>query len=95
MTGSQASAAREALEALVDAGTSWAATGHGQPLVDAAALALSAGLDSPSLRVLAGAPKRFADEEATDLAPDVFAELGLEMEEKFSEARSRRNRGAQ
>lgn len=85
MNGSHTSEAREALEALVDAGTVWAATGHGQPLVHAAALALTAGLDSPSLRVLAGAPNRFADEEATDLAPDVLAELGLELEEKFSE----------
>lgn len=86
MTGSETSEDSEALNALVHAGTIWAATGHGQPLVDAAALALSAALDSPSLRALAGAPTRFADEEATDLAPDVFAELKLELEEKFSEA---------
>lgn len=77
MNGSHASEAREALEALVEAGTLWAATGHGQPLVDAAVVALTAGLDSPSLRVLAGAPKRFADEEASGLAPDVSAELAL------------------
>ncbi len=42
MNGSHASEAREALEALVEAGTSWATAGHGQPLVHAAVVALTA-----------------------------------------------------
>lgn len=75
----------QSLRALKDAGTVWAATGHGQPLVDAAVDALVAGMDSPSLRVLAGAPSRFADEEANELAADTFQELGLDLPTKFSE----------
>ena len=58
------------LDALAEAGVTWAAGGRGQPLVDAAAEALAAGVDSPTLRVLAGAPRATADEEATELAPN-------------------------
>ncbi len=76
---------QSALKALLDAGTVWAATGHGQPMVDGAAAALVAGVDSPTLRILAGAPARSADQEATELAGDVFAELGLALPTKFSE----------
>ena len=76
---------QSAISALVDAGVVWAATGYGQPLADAAADALVAGLDSPTLRVLAGAPARFADEEATELAVDTFTELGLALPPRFSE----------
>lgn len=75
----------EPVEALLNAGTVWAATGHGQPLVDAAAAALAEGVDSPTLRVLAGAPARFADQEATEFASAVFSELGLALPVKFSE----------
>lgn len=74
-----------ALDAFKDAALMWAGTGYGKPLVDAAVDALSAGLDSPTLRVLAGAPARFADEEATEYAPDTFDELGLAVPEKHSE----------
>jgi len=64
------------------AAVEWAGTGYGKPLVDAA---LMKGLDTPSLRVLAGAPARSADEEASDLAVDVFDELGLTTAEKHSD----------
>lgn len=73
-----------ALGQLREAGIIWAASGHGQPFVDAAALALAAGIDSPRLRVLAGALSRFADEETSELAPGVFEELNLGVPEKFS-----------
>lgn len=46
-----------------EAAIEWAAGGRGQGLVDAAAIALAEGLDSKTLRVLAGAPRRFADEK--------------------------------
>lgn len=68
------------------AATAWAGGARGQLLVDAAALALADGLDSPTLRVLAGAPRASADEEATDLAPSVFEELGLHVESRLSSA---------
>jgi hypothetical protein len=74
-----------ALDAFRDAGVTWAGTGYGKPLVDAAAEALAVGLDTPTLRVLAGAPARFADEEASEYAPDAFEELGLDIPEKLSE----------
>lgn len=64
----------------------WAGGARGQLLVDAAARALAGGLDSPTLRVLAGAPRASADEEATDLAPTVFEELGLHVEQRLSSA---------
>jgi len=69
-----------------EAAIDWAAGGRGQPLVDAAAQALADGLDSPTLRVLAGAPRASAGDEAWELAPDVFEELGLEIPERMSEA---------
>lgn len=74
-----------ALRAFEEAAIEWAAKAYGQPLVDAAVVALQAGLDTPALRVLAGAPARFADEEASELAPEVFEELGLDISEKRSE----------
>lgn len=72
-----ASASSEALTTFRAAAIEWAAGGRGHPLVNAAADALAAGLDSPSLRILAGAPRFSADEEATELAPLVFEELDL------------------
>lgn len=74
----------EALATFKDAALTWAGTGYGKPLVDAAVDALAAGLDSPTLRILAGAPARFADEEATEYGPDTFDELGLDVPEKHS-----------
>lgn len=62
----------------------WAGGARGQVLVDAAAEALAEGLDSPTLRILAGAPRAAADEEATELAPAVFEELGLQIEQRLS-----------
>lgn len=53
-------------------------------MVDAAAQALADGLDSPTLRVLAGAPRRAADEEASELAAQVFEELGLPIAARLS-----------
>ena len=58
---------------------------YGLPLVDAAVRALADGLATPALRVLAGAQARFADEEAGELAPEVFEQLGLDIAEKRSE----------
>ena len=75
----------EALCAYEEAAIEWAATAYGKPLVDAAVVALQDGLDTPALRVLAGAQARFADEEASELAPEVFEELGLNIPEKRSE----------
>jgi len=74
-----------AIRRFEDAAIEWAGTGYGKPLVDAAVAALMEGLDTPSLRVLAGAPARFADEEAGELAVGVFEELGLDIAEKHSE----------
>jgi hypothetical protein len=78
------SSSNRAFEAFAEAGVSWAAGGRGQPLVDAAAEALAAGVDSPTLRQLAGAPRAFADEEASELAPIAFEELGLAIQERRS-----------
>ncbi len=80
-SGVAAGAVRRFEEAAIE----WAGTGYGKPLVDAAVAALMEGLDTRSLRVLAGAPARFADEEASDIAVDVFDELGLTVAEKHSE----------
>ena len=71
-----------ALDALTEAAIEWTAGGRGRPLVDAAAKALAEGLDSPTLRVLACAPRATADEEATELAPTVFRELGISVHER-------------
>jgi hypothetical protein len=62
----------------------WAAGGRGKPLVDAAAEALAVGLDSPSLRMLAGATKATSDEEADQWAAKTFQELGLAVADRFS-----------
>jgi hypothetical protein len=62
----------------------WAAGGRGKPLVDAAANALAEELDSPSLRMLAGATSVAADEEADKWAARTFNEIGLEIHERFS-----------
>ncbi len=72
----------------------WAAGGDAAPLVDAAALALAAGLDTPSLRMLAGAPLAAANDEALDLAPRVFSELGLDIHARLSTAAVEAYRGA-
>jgi len=72
------------LAGLAIAAIEWAAGGRGQQLVDAAAVALVNGIDSPTLRVLAGAPSVHADEEARLLGPDVFIELGLAVEDRLS-----------
>lgn len=74
-----------ALLALKEAAIAWAATGYGRPLVDAAADALAAGVDSPNLRMLAGAAARFADEEAAEYGPATFEELDLDIAEKHSQ----------
>jgi hypothetical protein len=71
-------------EAFRRAALSWAAGGRGKPLVDAAANALAEGLDSPSLRMLAGATAVAADEEADEWAARTFAELGLDIHARFS-----------
>lgn len=47
------------IEQFTEAAVDWAGGGPGHVIVDAAAAALAEGLDSPSLRVLAGAPSRF------------------------------------
>ncbi len=57
----------EALARFREEAIEWAVGGRGQEIVDAAAMALAEGLDSPSLRVLAGAPHSTADEEAAEL----------------------------
>jgi len=77
-------APNDAADALADAAIEWAAGGRGQLVVDAAAQALADGLDSPTLRVLAGAPRATADEEATELAPTVFHELGISVHDRLS-----------
>lgn len=68
------------------AAVEWAGGARGQILVDAAAEALADGLDSPTLRILAGAPRAAADEEATELASTVFEEMGLQIEPRLSQA---------
>ena len=64
----------------------WPGGARGQDLVDATALALAEGLDSPTLRVLAGAPRASADDEVTDLAPTAFDELHLRVQPCISAA---------
>jgi hypothetical protein len=73
-------------EPFIRSAVRWAGGARGQVLVDAAAHALADGLDSPTLRVLAGAPRAAADEEATELGPQVFEELGLRIEPRLSPA---------
>jgi hypothetical protein len=76
----------ETLELFAAAAVDWAAGGRGHALVDAAAQALATGLDSPTLRILAGASQVSAEEEALDLAPTVFEELGLVIATRLSAA---------
>ena len=57
----------------------WAAGGRGLPLVDACVEALVHGLDTPSLRLLAGATAAGADEEAAAFGPQGFDELDFEI----------------
>jgi hypothetical protein len=76
----------DVLDAFTAAAVEWAAGGRGKPLVDAAARALADGLDSPTLRVLAGAPRATAEDEATELAPAVFQELGIPIHGRLTTA---------
>jgi hypothetical protein len=76
----------DALAEYREAAIAWAAGGRGQPLVDAAAAALASGLDSPTLRVLAGSARFSAEADATELAAATFAELGLDIEPRLSSA---------
>jgi hypothetical protein len=76
----------EPIERFRSVAVRWAAGGRGQPLVDAAAQALVDGLDSPSLRMLAGAPRAAADEDAATYGPDTFEELGLDVASRNSES---------
>lgn len=73
-------------ERFARAAVEWAGGARGRVLVDAAAQALVDGLDSPTLRILAGAPRAAADEEATELASLVFDELGIRVEPRLSDA---------
>jgi O-acetyl-ADP-ribose deacetylase len=75
---------RATIEAFCRAALAWAAGGLGKPLVDAAANALAEGLDSPSLRMLAGATAVAADAEASQWAARTFGEFGLEIQDRFS-----------
>jgi hypothetical protein len=74
----------DARSAFAEAAIEWAGGGRGQPLVDAAAQALADGLDSPTLRLLAGAIHGTADDEVRDLAPTTFEELGIEVSDRLS-----------
>jgi hypothetical protein len=62
----------------------WAGGSGGQVVVDAAALALVEGLDTPALCYLAGTTRLYADEEAEEWAPKAAAELGLCLPERRS-----------
>lgn len=73
-----------ALARFREAAIEWAMGARGQRIVDAAATALADGLDSPSLRMLAGTSHSTADEEAPEFAPLAFRELGLDVKERLS-----------
>ncbi len=62
----------------------WAAGGLSKALVDAAANALAEDLDSPSLRILAGATAATVDDQADNWAPRAFEELELKVCERHS-----------
>lgn len=66
------------------AAVEWAAGGDGASLVDAAAQALVDGLDSPNLRMLAGARSADAEDEADEYGPLAFAELELDIPPRSS-----------
>ena len=57
-----------------------------QDVVDAATEALVAGVDTPSLPLLAGTPMRDAQVEVPDLLPKVMDELGLPIPPRETEA---------
>jgi hypothetical protein len=78
------SAADDVVDRFTEAAVEWAAGGRGRPLVDAAAEALARGLDSPTLGILAAAPRATAEDEARDLAPTVFQELGISVHDRLS-----------
>jgi hypothetical protein len=68
----------EARQALVDAAAKWASGQcNASDVVDVATDALVAGLDSPSLVLLAGTTRADADVEIHDLLPDTMEELHL------------------
>jgi hypothetical protein len=62
----------------------WAIGGQSKGLIDAAVDALVDGLDSPSLRMLAGARAIDADDDADRWAMRTFKELGFEIPERNS-----------
>jgi hypothetical protein len=59
---------------------------EGPDVVDAAVDALMAGLQSPTLDVLAGVPRRLAGIEVHDLLPAVCEELGVPFQVPESDA---------
>lgn len=68
----------DASQALIDAAAKWASgLCNAIEVVDAATDALVAGLDSPSLVLLAGTTRGEADVEIHDLLPAAMAELHL------------------
>ncbi|SDU69291.1 hypothetical protein [Jiangella alkaliphila] len=71
-------AARDALDALADAVSLWRITpAASKDVIDAATDALVAGLDSPSLGILAGEPATATTYELEALVDDTMRELGL------------------
>ena len=79
-------AAMQPLTRFAHAATEWAAVGSRAELVAAAATALADGVDSATLRRLAGVPRFALDDEVPQLAPRVFEELGLRIAERDSQA---------
>ena len=79
-------AAMQPLTRFAHAATEWAAVGGSAELVAAAATALADGVDSATLRRLAGVPRFAIDDEVPQLAPRVFEELGLRIAERDSQA---------
>ncbi len=71
----------DAIEAFRDAAIEWAATGYGQPLVDAAGALIVAdpAIESEALVMLAGAPARLADEEAHAYAAAASSDVGVDL----------------
>lgn len=66
------------------AAIAWAGGESAVDLSRAAAEAMAAGIESPSLARLAGAPSATAADEAVSLAPTVFEELGLVIAPRLS-----------
>jgi hypothetical protein len=76
--GADAAGIERAERLLVEACALWSLhVISSEQVVDAATDALAAGLDSQSLRVLAGTPVRAATVEVPELFPRAMAELGL------------------